>query len=173
LTPLFTIIVDTRETAAYGFERSSYTQLGRVPFLVAKRREYLPTGDYSIDGLKDLVTVERKSLPDLFSTLGQNRERFKAEHERMAEMAFAAVVIEASWYTITKLQPAYSQLDPNSVHGTAVSWMQRYGVPWIAACNRELAEETTFRLLERFWIERTKRHRPCQPQTQEQSQCQQ
>ena len=40
----------------------------------------LKAGDYTIAGLEDVVVVERKSIKDLFGTLGQHRDRFEAEH---------------------------------------------------------------------------------------------
>jgi hypothetical protein len=72
----------------------------------------------------------------------------------MAEMSFAAVVIEASWEQIL-FWPVESRLNPKSVFRTAISWQQKFGVPWLAMGSRELAEITTFRLLERFYENET------------------
>jgi ERCC4 domain len=46
-----------------------------------------------------------------------------------------------------------SKLNPKTVFRTAISWQQRYQVPWVFAGNRRLAEVYTFRFLERFWKE--------------------
>jgi ERCC4-type nuclease len=39
----------------------------------------LATGDYSVSGLESVVAIERKSLPDLPSCCGRERERFDRE----------------------------------------------------------------------------------------------
>ena len=46
-----------------------------------------------------------------------------------------------------------SKLNPKTVFRTAISWQQRYQVPWVFAGNRRLAEVYTFRFLEKFWKE--------------------
>jgi len=132
-TAPFTVRIDTREQTPYTFEGLRFdADRDYVPMAVPCEVGTLATGDYSIVGMEDLVTVERKSLADLYSTLGQGRERFKEEHRRMAELVFAAVVIEADWQTILRYPPSHSQLNPKCVFRTALSWQQRYGVPWMA-----------------------------------------
>lgn len=56
----------------------------------------LDVGDYSIDGLTNDVAIERKSLPDLFGTLGKGRERFKRELERAQKLKYFAIVIDGT-----------------------------------------------------------------------------
>ena len=82
------IIRDTREQNGYTF--------GFLPQDQVKVAA-LPTGDYSIEGLEDQVTIERKSLADAFGTIGGQRKRFQRELERMTSFKYAAVVIEAGW----------------------------------------------------------------------------
>ena len=77
------ILIDTREQLPFTFSADVQTTVGT-----------LSTGDYSIPGFEDQVTIERKSKPDLFGSCGSGRERFKQEWERMAEFRFAVVVIE-------------------------------------------------------------------------------
>jgi ERCC4-type nuclease len=43
----------------------------------------LTTGDYSIRGLEHVVSVERKTLPDLVACVGSSRERFDKEVKRL------------------------------------------------------------------------------------------
>jgi ERCC4-type nuclease len=146
------VVVDGREKSPYTFSGlQTDAKDGRLPLIVPTEWAYLKTGDYSIHGEESLVAVERKSLADLYSTLGQNRDRFEAEHERMAKMQFAAVVIEASWEEIVEHPPERSRLTPKSVYRTGIAFMERYGVPWLTMGGRRLAEITTFRILERFW----------------------
>ena len=124
---------------------------GRRPLVVQTERITLASGDYSILGMEDLVAVERKTLADLYGTLGQWRERFEAEHRRLARMKWAAVVIEADLKTICRRPPRQSRLNPKTVFRTMLSWQIRYGVAWIPAGSCRLAEVTTFRLLEKFF----------------------
>ena len=132
-TAPFTVRIDTREQLPYTFEGLRFdADRDYVPMTVPCEVGTLKTGDYSIVGMEDLVTVERKSLADLYSTLGQGRERFEEEHRRMAELVFAAVVIEADWQTILRYPPSHSQLNPKCVFRTMLSWQQRYGVVWMA-----------------------------------------
>jgi ERCC4-type nuclease len=152
ITTPFTVLIDGREKAPYTFtELNADANKGNRPLSVATRWAYLPTGDYTIAGMESLIAIERKSLVDLYSTLGQHRERFEREHERMASMTFAAVVIESDWSTILNCPPERSRLLPKVIFRTAISWMQRFGVPWLTFTDRRLAEIATFRILEKFW----------------------
>src|SRR5262249_11093683 len=58
IAPKATVIVDTREQNPFALSRF------RGWFKAIKRRA-LKVGDYSIEGLEDYCTVERKDLPDL------------------------------------------------------------------------------------------------------------
>lgn len=155
----WTILIDQREGAPYGFTglRSDASD-HRRPIYVPTRFCTLQTGDYTIEGMEGEVCCERKSLSDLFSTLGQNRERFQREHERMAEIiargGLAVVVIESDWQTILLHPPENSRLNPKTVMRTWLSWRRKYGVEWITAGDRRLAEITTFRMLEKEWEKR-------------------
>ena len=51
--------------------------------LVRTHDVYLKTGDYSIEGCKNQITIERKSKADAFQTFGSSRERFERELARM------------------------------------------------------------------------------------------
>jgi ERCC4-type nuclease len=153
VTP-FTILVDSREKAPYHFTgllTDKSARGGQRPIVVAHKYQHLPTGDYSIEGCESEIAIERKSLEDLYSTLGSNRERFEREHERLAAMKRAAVVIEADWPTILCQPPNGSRLNPKTIHRTMLSWFGKYGVPWLAMGNRRLAEITTYRFLEKYW----------------------
>lgn len=150
----FTILVDGREKAPYRFTglRADSTQKKR-PIVVEWEWQHLKTGDYTISGMQSIVCIERKSLADLYSTLGQHRDRFEREHQRMAEFKRSMVVIEASWDQILNHPPPQSRLNPKTILRTSESWYMRYGVPWFAMEDRRLAEIHTFRSLEKAWKE--------------------
>lgn len=153
----FTIQVDGREKQPYAFcgLHADAAQAHR-PIVVRCAWAYLETGDYSIQGHEHEIAIERKSLADLYSTLGQHRERFEREHERLSHLDFAAVVIESTWDEILNSPPERSLLLPKTVFRTFCAWTVRYGVPWFTAGSRRGGEAMTYRLLS-TWL-REKNH---------------
>ena len=156
----FTVLIDQREKAPYPFRciRATANNRGKV-WQVSTATTYLETGDYAIDGCPG-IAIERKTLEDLYSTLGQHRKRFKAEIERLAELEFGAVVIEAdlreAWRPGETRPNWRSKLWPRSVEGTIVSWSMRYPtVHWWFCGSRRAAEVRTFGTLEMFWRQKT------------------
>ena len=149
----FRVAVDTREQAPYRF-------LNVDPWIVVPLQTDVPlaTGDYSICGFEDRLTIERKSMPDLLGSITAGRERFEREFERMAMIArhqdggFAAVVVEAELSDIKDYcdRPG-SLLTFSSVIGTVNSWAIRYGVHWWFCPGRRFAEILTLKLLCQFW----------------------
>jgi len=57
----------------------------------------LAMGDYSVVGLESIVAVERKSLSDLLSCIGPQRERFDKEVMRLLTYRVKAIVAETTW----------------------------------------------------------------------------
>lgn len=154
ITAPFTVLIDGREKAPYRFTGiDSDARDGRRKIIVPTKWAHLKSGDYTVDGLQDIIAVERKSIEDLFSTLGQHRQRFEAEHSRLAAFRRAVVIIEATWLEILHWPPSQSRLNPKTVFRTALSWHARYGVPWIVAEDRRFAEIYTYRFLEKCWKE--------------------
>src|SRR5580704_7639874 len=98
----WTVIVDTREQAPWGF---TGMELGRKLVVVKKERRALNTGDYSIVGIENKVCIERKSADDLVGSVCGGHARLQREHERMAEM----VVAGGSACLI--VEGCYSQID--------------------------------------------------------------
>jgi len=100
------VVIDTREQCPYAFRGLvSDARTGRHPLIVPTVVAGLPSGDYSLQGFESRIAVERKSLADLFNTLGQNRGRFQRELERLAQLNYAAVVIEGDWRSILGAWP--------------------------------------------------------------------
>lgn len=153
LVTSFTIAVDTREQRAYRFEglRADACR-GRRPLLVQSVPTTLRQGDYSLVGHEHEIAIERKSLADLYSTLGGGRGRFERELRRLDALQWAAVVIEADWSAILDGPPGgFSRLNPKTIYRSIIAWQQQFPrVHWWPASNRRLAEVTTFRILERF-----------------------
>lgn len=162
----FTVVIDSNEGAPFSFQgikgrKRNGVQLPVVVKIVRKPmwnigRADHGTGlaDYSIEGLEELVQIERKSIEDLFGTLSSRRENFEREIDRLNRQCEAAcVLIEGSFGHIASFKSHGP--DPASVIGTMIAWGQRYPkVHWIPAGSRDMAERLAFRFLERFWIDR-------------------
>ena len=131
-----TVVIDSREQRPYQFPNS----------LV----KGLPTGDYSIEGLEDRVTVERKEKSDCYSSLGARRRRFKKELERMAGFDYAAIVIECSLADFLT-PPPFSRLSPKAAINTLISWSVQHGVHIWFAGDRNLARGVTYKILEKYF----------------------
>jgi ERCC4-type nuclease len=146
------VLIDHREKAPYSFTGfTTDVRQGNKPLRVLTRLADLPSGDYSLAGLLEEVAVERKSLQDLFYTLGQHRDRFERELTRLSRMTFAAVVVEAEWSTILQRPPEASRLPPKVVFRSVLAWQQEFpNVHWWFTPGRRPAEVVTFRIMERF-----------------------
>jgi hypothetical protein len=89
MTKNYYVIKDTREKNGYKF-----SEFERCLGTVQKRLE---TGDYSIDGLEELICIERKaSVEEIAHNLGQEKERFHREIERMAKYKYRFIILEFS-----------------------------------------------------------------------------
>ena len=147
----FRIRVDTREQAPWRFTglRATKSQGGGLIVVDILTDRHLDSGDYSVVGLERRCAIERKSKSDLFGSLGRERERFEREMQRLNEMEFAAVVIEADWYGIRELPPERTEMTPASVEGSILAWSVRFPrVHWFPCLDRRHAEYVCFRLLE-------------------------
>ncbi|QDP57870.1 MAG: putative ERCC4 domain-containing protein [Prokaryotic dsDNA virus sp.] len=83
---MYKIVVDSREQKP----------LWKKNLIVKK----LDVGDYSIEGYENKIAIERKSLSDLFGTLGGGHKRFKKELERAESYEYFAIVIEGNYRSI-------------------------------------------------------------------------
>jgi len=167
----FTIVIDSNEGAPYPFQglkergpkkRDLIISIARQPLYLLDMRSVVIKGetfdvgmaDYSIRGMESQIQIERKSLSDLFSTLGQRRNKFEAEIKRLHEdCEYAEVVVEGDWNAIIGWRGHGPSAQ--SVIGTIKAWQQRYPtVQWNLYPTRASAERFVFRSLERFWRDR-------------------
>lgn len=77
----FTIIVDTREQQPWSFD--NYT----------KAHKKLDTGDYSIEGLENILTIERKKSSSEFAT-NIVESRFKDVIMRLSQFKYSFLLLE-------------------------------------------------------------------------------
>ncbi len=127
------ILVDAHERYPYGFAGQQ----------VRTRRQALPCGDYAVqlDG-RVVAAVERKSLPDLVSSLTSGRLRYALGE--LAALPRAAVVVEDRYsqvFTQDRVRPA---LVADGLAELQVRWPT---IPILFCETRKLAEEWTYRYL--------------------------
>jgi ERCC4-type nuclease len=111
------IIVDSREQRPLQFTRFK-TQTGT-----------LLTGDYSVVGLIDQFSIERKSVSDLVGCcMGENRERFERELYKLRGFEFKRLLVVGSSGEI-ETQRYHSRISPKSVLGSLNAWQCRFDIP--------------------------------------------
>ena len=135
------IVIDTREQLPYLFDRWPEVETTRAG---------IPTGDYTIEGHEHQVAIERKELGDLIGCLCSGRDRFKRELERAGDLAFFAVVVEAGMHEVY-LGRYRSAINPHAALQSILAFQVRYGIPFIWAGDRSMAEYTAYSLLEKFF----------------------
>lgn len=129
-----TIAVDTRERYPYRFVQQGAET---VPATVS-------AGDYAIHSPEGrlLAAVERKSLDNLASTLSDGSLAFQLQ--RLAELPLAAVVVEARYAALFKLQHVNGDWLADQLARLEVRYPE---VTIVFADSRRYAEEWTYRFL--------------------------
>ena len=99
----------------------------------------LYSGDYSVAGLEDSFSIERKSIEDLVSCcLAGQRERFEHELHRLRGYRFKRLLVVGSREDITAGQ-YHSRINPKSVLATLAAFEVRYLPVVFAATPQEAA----------------------------------
>jgi len=131
--PDLEIVVDTHERYAYRFASQQAHTTDRA----------LPCGDYGIvlDGTL-VAAVERKSLPDLLSSLTSGRLRYALGE--LAAVPRAAVVVEERYSQVFKQDRVRPALVADGIAECQVRWPT---IPIVFCDTRGLAEEWTYRYL--------------------------
>jgi ERCC4 domain/Lsr2 len=127
------IVVDAHERYAYRFAEQQVRTVERG----------LACGDYAVgvDGML-VAAVERKSLPDLVSSLTSGRLRFALG--QLATLPRAAVVVEDRYSQVFALQRVRPAMVADGLAELQVRWPS---IPIVFCENRRLAEEWTYRYL--------------------------
>lgn len=105
----------------------------------------LATGDYSVRGLEDIVAIERKSLSDLMSCIGRERERFDREVMRLLAYPVRCLIVESKW-SVIEAGDYRAKVTPAAAVGSLLGWVAM-GLPIIMAGNHRRAGQYTARLL--------------------------
>ena len=133
----FKIIRDSREKAGKGWKFRASANCSGMEI------EKLDVGDYTVKGLEKVLMIERKSLGDLWNTLGglDNYKRFLREMERAKNHKVKYLIIEA---TLAEVNKGYSwfgpggrkkrsRVSPNNIIAKLISLEVKYDVHVIFA----------------------------------------
>ena len=154
--PKPTVLVDTREQQPLPLFANHRN------WIAGERRVKLATGDYSVEGMENLLALERKSLADLVNCTNISRARFIANCLRLAKFRWRAILIEASYEDIKRgwdTDEIQSDVHPNSVCGLLDAIEAKFGIPvLLTSRHRELATERAASWLSKhftyWWLER-------------------
>jgi ERCC4-type nuclease len=139
-TPPLVIIQDTREQAGWGRYFTCEWEI-----------ETISVGDYTARGVEHLISLERKSLPDLLGSLTHDRDRFERELAKARAYQKFFVVIEASATDV--LEGNYGRfganINPTSIWETVATFSTRYA-PFIFADNPGTAARYCESILGKF-----------------------
>lgn len=149
------VLVDTREQLPLPLFSNHSNWIG------GERKVTLKTGDYSIEGMEKLLSLERKSLADIVSCTVTYRPRFLTACERLSKFKWKAILIEA---TLEDIKGGFEQFDipskvhPNAVCGTLDAIEAKFGIPIIyTSMVRDIATERAASWLSKhftyYWLE--------------------
>jgi ERCC4-type nuclease len=133
--PKATIVIDTREQNPFSFS----------PFRAwfdGVKHKALTVGDYSVAGLEQIVTVERKDLPDLIHSFTSERRVFVNRLRRMRDYQHRLLVVTAA---LSEVKSPYGglSLDPNRITQSLIATLVGAGVPFICSETHQLGAEIT------------------------------
>ncbi|AWK75087.1 hypothetical protein CBI38_29595 [Rhodococcus oxybenzonivorans] len=127
------IVVDSHERYPYRFTDQQVTTVKRA----------LPCGDYGLLREDTLIaSVERKSLPDLVSSLTSGKLRYALAE--LAALPRAAVVVEDRYSAIYALDRVRPAVVADGLAELQIRWPN---VPLVFCETRALAEQWTYRYL--------------------------
>jgi len=132
-TPRPVVIIDTREQNPFSFARFR-------DWFVGVEKKPLKLGDYSVAGLEETCTVERKDLSDLVHSFTVERPVFISRLRQMSRYPQRLLVITAALSQV-KSPYAYSSVNPNKITQSLIALLAGLGVPFLCVETHELGEE--------------------------------
>ena len=138
------LVVDTREQDAL---------FQKPPKGLVMVRDTLEVGDYSLRGFEGKVTLERKTISDLLGCLGNDRERFKRELEKMRGFEFKAILVEGEEDNLHQHHD-FSLMHPEAIRQSVVSIEIRHGVHFYFGKREKLERICLDRLIKFFRVKR-------------------
>lgn len=133
--PIRPVVIDTREQTPWTF-----------PDKIKTIRRGIHFGDYTLDGLDEIVAIERKSPMDMIGCVGRSRSRFEDHLYGLADLPFAHVIVECSMAELCRACRT-TGVDVSSMMGTIVSWQAATGVHFWTPDDRRFATALALRIL--------------------------
>ena len=147
----FVIIEDTREKNGWDFDGFEECK--------ATIQRGLKTGDYTLEGLEDVLCIERKaSTGELAMNLGKKQKQFDAEIERMSEFRWAYILCEFSidnlmqfpkGSTIPPRRWKYLRMNGKFMWRKICEYKEQYGIETLFCDTKENAEESAMQIFNR------------------------
>jgi ERCC4-type nuclease len=134
------ILRDTREQDGCGWQFRSSANCDGMESVK------LDVGDYTIKGSEDKIMIERKTIGDLWNTLGRDWDRFQRELERAKNHKLKYLIIEGTLADIDK-GFMYSKVPPENIHAKLISLQVKHNVHVIFAGRIDRARDYVRRLL--------------------------
>lgn len=149
----FTIIRDTREKPNHGWW---FDEDDMCAGTVSRK---VDIGDYSIEGLENLICLERKeSVSELANNVIQ--ERFAKQLRSMKDFKYSFLLLEFDWNDIegfpmntdlplpTKLK---IEIKPSTIYGKLISAQLKYNIKVLPCGDRICAEKTAYKILRKIY----------------------
>jgi len=169
-TSPFTVLIDTREGDPWTFSKvPGYKGEGRLKVKHEWHNLGHHRGDYTIkEAATDAdcrwrLSIERKSISDLYSTILSRRRQFITELKMLNSMEYAAVVVENSLINVLNYTMEHWKLHNTpeetrfkrrrSVAGSIQAWQLRYPTIRWWFLPRVAAQTWVYRLMHKFWVE--------------------
>lgn len=143
---VFSVALDTREQI-----------VGPIPLSVPVVVKALPMGDLSVVGFEERVAIDRKQLGDFIGCVTRDKDRFGRLLKKMAELEFAAVVVEATIADV-RARKYRAEVEPGFVLFAAAAIATRYRVPVYFCGSLESTTDFSLRLLRAWWRDRGLKH---------------
>jgi len=156
----FTVLESSAEQQPWTFDG---IVIAGQQWIIKRKRQYMRTADYSIEGHENAILIERKNPDDLVGSVLGGHKRLEAEHERMAEVVraggFACLVCEGDYGAIDdRLRLEGRDRAADTLQGCYASWPMRFGTPWFFCGTRRHAEIVAFRILWKAWRKLNETH---------------
>lgn len=148
----FTIVRDTREKPAYGW---SYDEDAHCAGTIVRK---VDVGDYTIDGLEDILCIERKRTIDEFAH-NCVEKRWKVCIENMSRLRHAYLLFEFGWCDINNY-PLTSKAPPKVRRKIRISSkfirkniydIRQQGIHVLICEDKVKAEQVAYRLMKKAY----------------------
>lgn len=147
--PKATVIVDTREQNPFSFARFRGWFKGVT-------HKALKVGDYSVAGLEEVCTVERKDLPDLVHSFTTDRAVFVKRLREISRYPHRLLVVTEP-LSMVKSPYGGTSLSPNRITQSLIATLVGAEVPFICTETHELGAEVVASYLYQvhlyYWLE--------------------